>query len=541
MPEASVAPPVSMPDEGRRASLRLWLITSMTFTEFLHGAVAALNAGPIMGDIGVGPREYSMSAAVYATAAITAIALQRWAIERLGWRRFVQLSVLSFAAGIVVVSNSHELATFLAGRVLMAFGGAMFMTSARVLVNHAPPSPARFKGIRAFAMGLGAGTTVGPLLATMALDAHGWRTAFLALLVPAAVIACLAPKVFDTSKPAAQQRSQLRVASLILLMASCLVFLHALQQASFDFFADAAPLWLAALIALCGMVMFVRVQTGRPLALIRFAQLAQPRFLVGSGLFAICYLMLAANNYAVPLLLQRGMGLPLEQVGHALSIGALAGLATLTVLMKLFPRYPGPTRYYATALSGLLVFGLWLGRLNETAHPWLLVLPALVAHGFFIVTAFATTATQTFKNIPEDEALLSHANQVKNMVAQFASAVGIAVATLLLQWRSTVRYTQLVERLGPDNPAWQATVDGLAQQFAATQGPQQATQMAVAQLGQLVTQEATLLAAQDYFHMVAAFAVLCIAVIVVLKTVPAMRAWFQHADAGHASVPLARS
>ena len=48
------------------------------------------------------------------------------------------------------------------GRALMALGCASFMTAGRVLVNHIPPSPRRFTGIRFFAAGLAWGMAAGP-------------------------------------------------------------------------------------------------------------------------------------------------------------------------------------------------------------------------------------------------------------------------------------------------------------------------------------------------------------------------------------------
>lgn len=79
----------------------------------------------------------------------------------------------------------------------MALGCSSFMTAGRVLVNHIPPSPRRFTGIKFFASGLAWGIVAGPLLAAAALSLQGWRMAFFALLLPAAVLAALSAWLLD--------------------------------------------------------------------------------------------------------------------------------------------------------------------------------------------------------------------------------------------------------------------------------------------------------------------------------------------------------
>lgn len=63
------------------------LIAALPFSDFLQTGIVAFNAAPVMGSIGAGPEEFSQVATLYAVVAIAAIAMHRWLIERLGWRR----------------------------------------------------------------------------------------------------------------------------------------------------------------------------------------------------------------------------------------------------------------------------------------------------------------------------------------------------------------------------------------------------------------------------------------------------------------------
>jgi DHA2 family multidrug resistance protein len=493
------------------------LIASLPFSDFLQIGVVAFNAAPIMGAIGAAPEEYSLVATIYAVLAIGMISMHRWLIERLGWRRLLLGASAFFALGALVCAASGSLFQFGLGRALMALGCSSFFTAGRVLVNHIPPSPRRFTGIRFFASGLAWGIVSGPVLASTALALSSWRAAFVALLVPAALIAVLAARTSDDRRPAPEGRSQAHSIGLLALMGGSFLLLHALQRSGFDFFADAMGFYVGAALAVPVLWLFVRIDTGRARPLIRFGELAQLRYGVGLGLFGVGYLVLGANNVMLPLLLQKAYGLPLEVVGRYLAIGGLGSVATVIVLVRLLPRSQGPTRYYLAGFCALLLCGWQLSHLSETANPMLSVLPALMCNGAFVILLLATTAMQTFQTLQQDEAIFSHANQVKNMLAQFGIAAGTALATLCMQWRSTVRFARLNESLSASNPALQQTMETLTRFFAATQDPVSAPQMAFAHIALQTAQEATLMAALDYFFVLTLFAVACIALVLAVR------------------------
>jgi DHA2 family multidrug resistance protein len=253
--------------------------------------------------------------------------------------------------------------------------------------------------------------------------------------------------------------------------------------------------------------------------LIRFRSLAQPRYLVGLAVFCVAYVVLGANNVMLPVLLQRALGLPLDLIGRYLALGALAGVASWIVMARLLPRSPGPTRYYLAGFAALFGFGVLLTTTSESAHPMQRVVPALLLHGVFVIVVLSTTAMQTFQALQRDDTTFSHANQVKNMLAQFGMAAGVALATLCMQWRSTVHYTWLGESLSPSNLALQDTLVRLTQFFATTADPADASRLALAQVGQWAAQEATLMASLDYFAAIAGLASACLVLVMIERAI----------------------
>src|SRR3982751_137708 len=186
---------------------RFALIASLPFSDFLQTGVVAFSAAPLMGELGASPEEYSAIATLYAVVAIGVIACHRQIVECLGWRRLLLGSSGFFGVGAFVCASSGTLTAFGLGRVLMALGCASFMTAGRVLVNHIPPSPQRFTGIKFFAAGLAWGAVAGPFLASTALSNGSWRAGFVMLAAPALFIAGLAARELDDRRPPAVVRS----------------------------------------------------------------------------------------------------------------------------------------------------------------------------------------------------------------------------------------------------------------------------------------------------------------------------------------------
>lgn len=508
----------------------LLLIGVLPFSDFLQTGVYAFNAAPIMGDLGASPEEYSLVATFYAVTAIGMIFNHRWLVERLGWRWFMRATSLLFAAGALVCATSDTLAAFTAGRLVTAMGCASFFTAGRVLVNFIPPSPRRFTGVKFFASGIAWGGVCGPLVASVALSLQDWRLAFVAQLVPATLIALLGELCLPRAPLA--RRAPFDARGLITLAGGSALLLFALQRSAFDFFSERLALYMYVLLGLPALVLAVWLVLRSELPAIRLHEMSQRRYLVGLAAFGTCYALLGGNNTAVPVLLMRGLNLPLETIGRYVAVGALGGVAVWIALARLVPRHQGPTRYYVLGFSLLAAAGILLGRLSETADPAAHVLPALLCNGAFVIAVLSTTAVQTFRDLQRDETVFSHANQVKNVLAQFGVAAGTCAATLFVQWRTTLHYVQVGEALGPQSTPLQDTLRMLAQRFGATHDPDTAARMAVASVNGLLSQQASFMASLDYFCGIAGVAGVCLVVVLVERGV---RYWNARGAASHGS------
>jgi hypothetical protein len=307
--------------------------------------------------------------------------------------------------------------------------------------------------------------------------------------------------------------SEMKAWQQLLLLCASFAMLYSLQRFYYDFYGDVLPAMLTFACGTAGMLFYFRGQVRDARPLLRLREVLRVRYLFGLAVFFFAYLMLGANNYVIPAMLLGSLGYAWETVGDVEALGLSAALLTWIVLSRLLPRSPAPRKYLVTGFAALALFGLLLARIDSEANAWTHVLPALALNSVFLLTVLPVTAMQTFREMEHDESVFSHAQQLKNMMAQAGIAVGITLATIGQQWRTAVHYSTLSAQVNPYNPVFDATIEQFQRAFAASMAPAEAAKAALARVAQMLAQQASMLANIDHFAAIAVLGTLGIAVI----------------------------
>ena len=500
-PSPASAPPRHPHEAGLLVSIFL-----LNAIEFLQGGMITFASGPILGEIGASPEEFTFATAVYAVVAIAAISKQLWIVERIGWRGFVQASVVVFVIGAAICATSTSFPQYLAGRVVMGLGGGPFLTSARLIVQLIPPSPRRFRGILAFAGGLSIGNGMAPWLASLAVSHGSWSGIFVLLAAMAVMAALVGTVALPADIAPMEKRSQAHPLMTLIMMGGAFLILYALLRASYDFYADVMPLVLAVLTGAGALLYFAMHQHGHERPLLVVKRLMVPRYLAGMGVFTLGYMVLGANNYMLPVLMQGGLGFPWEVAGKVQTAGLIIAAPTFAIMAMVLAKNTSAKKFYVTGFAFLTVSGLMLMRLNPEAGLWSDVWPGIAVYGAFITPVMVTTALHSFMDLQRDEVAFSNGQQLKNMLSQFGVSLGIAGAALGLQWRNSEHLSVLLQRFHAEDAAFGNVAGQLGEQFAAAHGAQ-APLVAVATLAQQLNQQAILLSSLDYFGFLAVLGV----------------------------------
>jgi hypothetical protein len=204
----------------------------------------------------------------------------------------------------------------------------------------------------------------------------------------------------------------------------------------------------------------------------------------------------------LPYFLQSALGYSWDTIGTFQAFGLAGALLTWLVMALVIPRYPGPKKFFVAGFGGLMGFGWLLSSITPEANMWSNILPALILNGCFVMLVLATAAMQTFRDVSHHDTLFTHAYQIKSMLGQIAMAMGTAVATLFLQWRTTAQYNNLNLFFLKDDPRYQQQLQLLTHALTPDVGASHAGQISTAVLAQTLHQQSTLVASTEYFWMI---------------------------------------
>lgn len=494
----------------------------LNMIEYLQAGMIAFAANPIMGEIGVSPEEFGLINAIYACIAILMIAQQHWFVERIGWRRYIQISLMFSVLGAVVCYFSHSFAAFLIGRAIMALGGASFMTSARLLTLLLPPGATRFLGIKVFVVSMTLGMASAPFLAALVVTHDSWNTLFLILIVCAVVAWLFASLCLPTHIVAEEVRQTASHPLLILLLFfGGFSFFYVFRRSNYHFYSHALMLLVMAAVALICLGVFVRhLHQHNQRALMQVRPVLHNRLFLISTLFSCAFfIMSAANNYILPMLLQKGFNFAWSPIGVYMSIGLSMSLLAWIVFSKTVVKSPTLKKYLIPGGLCVAFYGWSLSGLTPQASLSVHILPALMANGLFLIFVMSPITALGFRSLQQDEVLFSHAMQLRNMIAQLALSLGVTLGTVWMQWRTTFHFSVLGASYEPSRLAFSEAMASLSGVLSRNLSDGSASLAALSQLQQMLLQQATIMAAMDYFYGVMIFGVVVTVLFWVQKTV----------------------
>lgn len=163
-------------------------------------------AGPVMGDLGIGPAEFGTLGAAWFMAFALAQFPVGWALDRLGPRRTVAVTMAIGSVGAFLFAQAGNADIATVAMALVGIGcSPIFMASLYLFAR--TQAPARFGLLTSIFIGLGSlGNLVGAAPLALAAQAYGWRPTMLAFAV-AFLLATLLAAVLVRDPPAVTDAS----------------------------------------------------------------------------------------------------------------------------------------------------------------------------------------------------------------------------------------------------------------------------------------------------------------------------------------------
>ncbi|GGD80783.1 DHA2 family efflux MFS transporter permease subunit [Caballeronia grimmiae] len=475
------------------------------FMATLDIQIVASSLKDIGGGLSASQDELSWVQTSYLIAEILVIPMSGWLTRVFSTRWVFTFSAFGFTLTSMLCGLAWDINSMIIFRGLQgALGAAMIPT---VFTTAFMLFPGKQRLIAATTIGALASLapTIGPVIGGWITSQWSWHWLFYLNLVPGAVVTILVPRFVDVD---VADHSLLRKGDYvgIVLMSGFLGCLeYVLEEGPRkNWFGDDVILFCTWISAICGFLFLVHAFTAKE-PIVDLKALAIRNFGIGSLLSFITGIGLFCTVFLTPVFLSRVRGFDSLQIGIALlSVGCfqLIALSAYSLLARFVDMR-------LLMVFGLVCFGvgcyLYVPLTNEWGWRELLLPQALRGIGQqFCVPPIVTMA---LGSLPPSR--LKSASGLFNLMRNLGGAIGIAVASTMLNDRLNLHYQRLDEHVTAGRPVIEALLRDQAAHFAAAGGDMlDGAAASLAALHALLMREALVLTFSDTFLAVS----LCFAV-----------------------------
>jgi DHA2 family multidrug resistance protein len=486
------------------SSSHRWLVTVSVLTgtimAVLDASIVNVALPDMSGSLGASTTEITWVIAGYMLANVVIMPIIALLSERFGRKNFYIANIILFTGASMLCGMARSLPLMVAFRVLQGVGGGVLMTVSQAILRETFPPEEQGLAMGIYGMGVVVAPAVGPTLGGWLTDTYSWPWIFF-INVPIGILCVILVGRFVHDPPyLVRQRGAIDWPGLALMTVGLGSLQLVLEQgAEKDWFASA---WIAglAVTALIGLALFIwrELRTNPPavdLRLLKNVPFSSATFLggiLGMGLYGSLFIL--------PLFLQRLLGYSAMESGLALAPRSITMAVVMPLSGFLYNRI-GPRILVA---SGLLVSALSFYEFTHlslaTSAGSILIPQIWQGVGFGLI--FVALSTAALTNLPRER--VTAGAGLYNVVRQVFGSVGIAIAATQIS-TGTSRYHDILA--ASVNPYNEATKHWLAMAQAgfmrSSTDSLEATQRALAALDRTVLAQATVMAYNHTFMLVA--------------------------------------
>jgi MFS transporter, DHA2 family, multidrug resistance protein len=437
----------------------------------------------------------------YLVAEIVVIPLTGYLGGVFGLRRYLLVNVVLFVVFSMLCGIATSLYEMILFRAAQGFTGGVLIPTAFTVVNLKLPPEKRPVGLAMFGLTATLGPAIGPTIGGWLTDNYGWPYIFYINLVPGIALLWM---IWYGMDPQPMRLERLRngdwfgIACMALGLGSLEIVLEEGERR--DWFGSDLIFYLA-IVAAVFTIAFVAIELMRKEPFINL-RLLKRAGLAGSSVVGLALgFGLYGSVYIIPVYLSQIQGYNAYQIGHVIMWLGLPQLFIFPIVPILMKRID-PRILLG---FGLLVFALsnFMNAYmsHNTAEPqlkWAMLVRALGQP--FVMTPISQMATAGVE--PSETA---GASSIFNIMRNLGGSIGIALLQTFTTWREHFHFDVIAQRVTQNGLLAQERIHGMAQQFVADAGdPSAATQMAIAQIRNLVRRDAFVMAYSDCFYIMGA-------------------------------------
>lgn len=425
-----------------------------------------------------------------------------WLADRFGRRAVMLWCVTGFSVSTFLCGTATTLEALIAYRVAQGALGAPITPLSQAIILNTFPRHQHALATAVWGMGVVVGPIVGPTLGGFVAEEYNWRWVFF-MIVPVCALSILGVWVFITDRRR-DQNNRLDWTGFLALAVAIGSFQIMLDRGErLDWF-NSTEIVIEASLTVIGFYVFVvhSFTTDRPFL--------QPRLLLDRNfalglVFALVFGALAfVPMVLLPSLLQDLRGFPDSIVGIVLAsrgVGSMIGTTTVVLMSRFDPRISLAIGFISQGISGL-----YMAQFDLNVSIWDAMWISAV-QGFGNSYLWVPLTVLAFATLPARQ--MGEGTAVFHLIRNLGSALFISVCVGVVVHYTGVNYSVISEHISPFNEAFRlSSVAG---------GWNIDTLAGVAQAGNEVTRQASMIGYNNAFYLFSAVSFVIVPFIFLLK------------------------
>lgn len=467
--------------------LALGSIGTMTAATIVNVALPS-----VIGALGLSQDEAQWLSTAFLAASTGFMLLNTFAMARFGMRTSFAFAMAMFIAGSVCGAVAQDLWLLVLGRVMQGAGAGLIQPMAMVLIYTRFPEAMRGLAVGVYSLGVIVSPAFGPVLGGWLIDASDWRVVFVATTPLAAGALMLG--LWLLPRREAEARPSLDWVGLVLVMIALALVLQGLALGGREGWDDAgvvARLWGGGAVA----VAFLLWEARHPSPVLNLKLFARPAFAAAGAVIFLTGAAVYGSTWLAPLCVQLVQKYSPAGAGEILLPAGVAMAACFPLAGRLSDRVDA--RILLTA--GALIFGtsmLVMADIGAQTEAGVIAGALAMGRAGIGITMPAANASA----MRHAGGMLASAAPAATFLTQTGGALGVAVLSALLQYRSAFHADALLPSVNAANGEAMSALGTIARGLTESGfGPLEATAGAVNQMAASVWASAQLLGFRDCF------------------------------------------
>lgn len=496
-----------------------WLIAVVvalaSFMEVLDTTIANVALRYIAGGMGVSQDEASWVVTTYLVANAIIVTATSFLAKKFGRKAFFLVCLGVFTMSSVLCGVAPNLQFLLLCRLLQGFaGGGMVPVAQSILADSFPPAK-RGQAFALFGIAVVVAPVVGPTLGGWLSDNISWHWCFL-INGPVGLVSLVLVAILVKDSMPGEKGVPFDFGGFILVAAFLGALEVILDRGQEDDWFGSNLIITFTVISTLAFLLFIPCEATRRNPLVELRMVATRQFGACFLVMLATGAILLATTQFVPELVQQDFGYTATWSGFVLAPG---GLVTMIMMFVTGPLSSRVQPKYLIALGAIIcALSMYvMTNLDGDLAFWFFAKSRMLL-GVGLPLIFIPILAASYDGIPRDKT--DQASALLTAARNTGGSIGVSLSSNVLAFREQFHQSRLAEQAIPSSVSYQDTLQQVTHYFV-VQGSSalQATQQAVAWIGQQIQTQASLLAYVDVFWTLTLVSALAVPLALLLRDI----------------------